>query len=168
MDVYQPPQITIFKPLLGEKSDEDIKSEETFTWPVEGKIISQFGKRRNRLHNGIDIRAQKGDPIHAAYSGIICFSGWGGRGYGRLIIIEHENSLRTYYAHNLNNLVEKGEYVEKGQMIALVGRSGRASNYHLHFEVRNSNKPINPLHFLPAIEQPGLPSNEETNKRKER
>ena len=118
-------------------------------WPVEGPVVSQFGRRRNGWHAGADIRAEVGTPIMAAASGLVVYSGWG-RAYGRLIRIEHENGMITVYAHNLQNFVELGDRVEAGQVIGMVGRSGRASAYHLHFEVRMDGMAYNPVHLLPA------------------
>jgi murein DD-endopeptidase MepM/ murein hydrolase activator NlpD len=118
-------------------------------WPVDGPVVSQFGRRRNGWHAGTDIRAEVGTPILAAAAGVVVYSGWG-RSYGRLIRIEHENSMITVYAHNLQNFVEVGDRVEAGQVIGMVGRSGRASAYHLHFEVRMDGMAYNPVHLLPA------------------
>ncbi len=118
-------------------------------WPVRGTLTSQFGRRRGRKHEGIDIGAPRGTPIIAAKGGRVKFSGWGPTGYGRMIIIKHPGHLTTVYAHNAKNLVKKGAYVKKGQRIAYVGKSGRATGPHLHFEVRNDSHPKNPLLFLP-------------------
>ena len=121
-----------------------------FGWPVEGPIASQFGRRRNGWHAGLDIKVDVGTPILAAAAGLITYSGWA-HAYGRLIRIEHDNGFLTAYAHNLLNFVEVGDRVEAGQVIGLVGRSGRASSYHLHFEVRLDGMAYNPAHLLPAM-----------------
>jgi murein DD-endopeptidase MepM/ murein hydrolase activator NlpD len=121
-----------------------------FAWPVEGQLASQFGRRRNGWHAGVDIKADVGTPILAAAAGVVIYSGWA-HAYGRLVRIEHDNGFLTAYAHNLQNFVEVGDRVEAGQVIGMVGRSGRASAYHLHFEVRLDGMAYNPAHLLPPI-----------------
>jgi murein DD-endopeptidase MepM/ murein hydrolase activator NlpD len=125
----------------------------TFTryliWPVDGIITSRFGPRGRSTHEGIDIGARTGTPVFAAAAGMVKFSGWGPTGYGRMIIVKHPNHLTTVYAHNSKNLVRKGQKVTKGQIIAHVGATGRATGPHLHFEVRNDTHPKDPLLYLP-------------------
>lgn len=122
-----------------------------FAWPVDGRVISPFGKRRGGWHAGMDIRAEMGTPILAAAPGVVISSGQE-RAYGRIIRIEHDNGFVTVYAHNLENLVEVGDHVTGGTIIATVGRTGRTSTPHLHFEVRHEGMVYNPLHLLPARE----------------
>lgn len=119
-----------------------------FVWPVKGVVFSKFGRRNGHPHDGIDISAPEGTPIYAAADGRVIYSGDGVRGYGNLIIIKHEGFYATVYAHNSENLVEKGDFVEKGQMIGRVGQTGRASGPHLHFEVRYNSKPVDPVAHL--------------------
>jgi len=116
-------------------------------WPVEGPVISTFGRRARGWHAGIDITAEMGSPILAAAPGTVVYSGWI-RAYGLIVKVQHSNGFITLYAHNLKNMVEEGEEVEAGQVIAIVGRSGHASGPHLHFEVRRHGKAYNPLHVL--------------------
>ncbi|MEZ4742146.1 MAG: LysM peptidoglycan-binding domain-containing M23 family metallopeptidase [Bdellovibrionota bacterium] len=112
-------------------------------WPTRGKITSDYGWRRGRMHYGIDIGADKGTKVIAAKSGVIEFSGWK-KGYGRTVIIKHEN-FRTLYGHCSILYVKKNQVVSAGQIIARVGRSGNARGAHLHFEVRDKkNKPLDP------------------------
>jgi murein DD-endopeptidase MepM/ murein hydrolase activator NlpD len=120
-------------------------------WPLHGgALTSRFGMRWGRKHEGIDIGADIGTPIRAAAEGKVMFSGWGPTGYGRMVIIKHpKNHLSTLYAHTSSNLVEKNDYVHKGQIIAKVGETGRATGPHLHFEVRNDTHPKDPLLYLP-------------------
>ena len=116
--------------------------------PVNGRITSDFGSRfSGRRHTGIDIAARSGQPIISAADGTVRFSGWR-LGYGRTIIVQHAQGLKTLYAHNSRNLVRKGEKVRQGQAIALVGSTGRSTGPHLHFEVRNKLGPQNPLNYL--------------------
>jgi murein DD-endopeptidase MepM/ murein hydrolase activator NlpD len=120
-----------------------------FRWPVEGPVSSEFGRRRNGWHAGIDIRAEMGTPILAAADGTVIFSGWE-RLYGRVVKITHAGGFVTVYAHNLQNLVRSGNTVDAGQVIGMVGRTGRASTYHLHFEIRNDGRVFNPVFLLPV------------------
>ncbi len=118
-------------------------------WPVRGKVVSKFGWRGPRHHDGIDISAPEGTPVRAAADGIVIYSGSGFRGYGNLIVIKHTPRVFTIYAHNKKNLVRKGQRVRQGQTIALVGSTGNATGPHLHFELRIGNKPVDPLKYLP-------------------
>jgi len=122
-----------------------------FAWPVDGRVISPFGKRRSGWHAGLDIKAEIGAPILAAAPGVVISSGQE-RAYGRIIRIEHDSGFVTLYAHNLENLVETGDRVTGGTIIATVGRTGRTSTPHVHFEVRREGMVYNPLHLLPARE----------------
>jgi LysM repeat protein/biotin carboxyl carrier protein len=121
-------------------------------WPVEGPVISTFGRRARGWHAGIDITAEMGSQILAAAPGTVVYSGWI-RAYGQIVKIQHSNGFITLYAHNQKNLVEEGEEVEAGQVIAVVGRSGHSSGPHLHFEVRRHGKAYNPLHLLEPSDQ---------------
>jgi lipoprotein NlpD len=132
-----------------EKPDKIKLQKDMFEWPVRGSITSPFGVRGGKNHDGIDIGAKEGTPIKAAAAGKVIFSSDEIRSYGNLIIVKHEGRFSTVYAHNRKNLVKEGELVEKGQVIAEVGDTGRASAAHLHFEVRDGKKPRNPVFFLP-------------------
>lgn len=118
-------------------------------WPASGTITSRFGRRGSRMHDGIDIGAKEGAPVYAAASGEVVYSDQRLSGYGKLIIIRHNGDMFTAYAHNQRNLVRKGMKVNAGDMIARVGRTGRASGPHLHFEVRRGSTPVDPLSYLP-------------------
>jgi murein DD-endopeptidase MepM/ murein hydrolase activator NlpD len=119
-----------------------------FVWPVDGQLSSKFGRRRTGWHQGIDIRADLGTPVTASASGIVVASNYEGR-YGRVVRIEHLNGFVTVYAHNSENLVEAGDRVAAGQAIAAVGRTGRATASHVHFEIRLAGLAYNPLYMLP-------------------
>jgi murein DD-endopeptidase MepM/ murein hydrolase activator NlpD len=119
-----------------------------FLWPAEGAVSSPFGRRRSGWHRGIDIRAERGDPILAAAAGVVVVAGVEPR-YGRVVKVDHEYGFTTVYAHNDSNLVEVGDWVTSGQRIARVGRTGRATNYHVHFEIRRDGRVYNPLYMLP-------------------
>jgi murein DD-endopeptidase MepM/ murein hydrolase activator NlpD len=119
-----------------------------FIWPKEGAITSSFGRRRLGWHRGIDIMGERGDPIFAAASGVVVVSGVEPR-YGRVVKIEHEHNFTTVYAHNDDNFVAVGDWVVTGQRIGSIGRTGRATSYHLHFEIRRDGRVYNPLYMLP-------------------
>jgi murein DD-endopeptidase MepM/ murein hydrolase activator NlpD len=123
-------------------------------WPVRGNISSGFGWRRNPFggrgsehHNGIDIPARSGTPIRAAGGGTVTFAGWQ-NGYGNTIVIDHGNGITTKYAHNTRNAVSEGWRVERGDIIAYVGSTGRSTGAHLHYEVRINGAAVNPVSFL--------------------
>jgi murein DD-endopeptidase MepM/ murein hydrolase activator NlpD len=122
-----------------------------FIWPVRGRISSPYGVRvlngRKEFHAGIDIGGPTGTNIVAAESGRVSYTGYM-RGYGNVIILSHDRGYSTVYGHNLVNLVKKGQYVKRGSIIGKVGRTGNASGSHLHFEIRLSGKPVNPLPYL--------------------
>ena len=126
----------------------------TLIWPAEGPVTSPFGWRTHpifgtqRLHTGIDIGADYGDTVSAADGGVVIHSDWMG-GYGNAVIIDHGNGISTLYAHNSQLLVSEGQTVGKGQTISRVGSTGYSTGPHLHFEVRQSGTPVNPLNFLP-------------------
>ena len=119
-----------------------------FAWPKEGTITSAFGRRRLGWHRGIDIKGERGEPIVAAAPGVVVVSGVEPR-YGRVVKIEHEHGFTTVYAHNDDNVVEVGDWVLSGQRIATIGRTGRATSFHLHFEIRREGRVYNPLYMLP-------------------
>lgn len=125
-------------------------AENDFMWPLAKveSISSSFGHRGGHFHPGADMPTQKGTPILAAMDGRIVFTGYTG-GHGKTIFIEHRNDLYTRYSHCSAMLVKNGEYVKQGQIIGLVGSSGRSTGNHLHFEIRYKDIPLNPLDFLP-------------------
>ena len=115
-------------------------------WPVNGPITSGFGWRWGRMHEGIDIGASCGTPIHAAAAGTVIFSGWMD-GYGNFVIIDHGNGLATAYGHQSAIYVSGGS-VSQGQTIGAVGSTGHSTGCHLHFEVRVNGSPVDPLGYL--------------------
>jgi LysM repeat protein len=117
-------------------------------WPLKGNITNVFNPNGQNRHDGIDISASKGTPIHAAAAGRVAYSGDQFSGYGKMIILEHSDSLSTIYAHCDMLLVYEDDYVEAGHIIAKVGATGNASGPHLHFEVRENNIAKNPMEYL--------------------
>jgi murein DD-endopeptidase MepM/ murein hydrolase activator NlpD len=118
--------------------------------PLKGKISSEFGLRNGKPHKGIDISAEMGTPILATLPGEVAYVG-NQRGYGNVIILEHDNYIMTVYAHNEANLVREGDKVSSGQPIATVGNSGTTTGPHLHFEYRVKGVARNPRELLPGF-----------------
>ena len=120
-------------------------------WPVAKPVVSsKFGHRWGRNHEGIDLAAPLGVAVFAADDGVVIYADNLLSGYGNMVILEHNGGLLTAYAHNSVLLVQKADRVRRGQMIARVGQSGRATAPHLHFEVRVGEKPRDPMLFLPS------------------
>jgi murein DD-endopeptidase MepM/ murein hydrolase activator NlpD len=116
-------------------------------WPVNGPVTSPFGMRWGRMHDGIDIGAPSGTPIHAAAAGTVIYAGWM-EGYGNLVVLDHGNGLSTAYAHQSSIAVGYGQTVTQGQVIGYVGSTGHSTGPHLHFEVRVNGSPVDPLGYL--------------------
>lgn len=114
------------------------------SWPAKGKVVEDFVDGKNK---GIDIAGKLGDPIQAASDGKVVYAGNSLRGYGNLVIVKHDNTYLTAYAHNRNLLVKEGDSVRKGQTIAEMGDTD-ANSIRLHFELRVNGKPVDPLPFL--------------------
>lgn len=114
-----------------------------FVFPNKNKIISRFGPRHGRMHYGVDIRMAHGDTILAAFDGRVICSKYHS-GFGNLVVLQHDKNIKTYYAHLSKYLVKNGSWVTKGEEIGLAGSTGRATGSHLHFEIRENNKPYDP------------------------
>jgi len=121
-----------------------------FAWPISGRVSSRFGWRGGQRHEGVDIPAPRGTPVHAAEAGRVIYSGKLSD-YGNVVILKHAGRYSTVYAHNRENRVRKGQFVEKGDVIARVGKTGNASGPHLHFEVRRDRIAHDPLAYLPEV-----------------
>lgn len=117
-------------------------------WPLQGEITSPYGPRWGRLHAGLDIAGDTGTPIRAALAGRVVSAGWDGS-YGLAVLIEHENGLRTRYAHASVLRVAAGDWVEAGTMVADVGSTGFSTGPHLHFEVIDGGVRQDPMRYLP-------------------
>lgn len=116
-------------------------------WPVQGKVISGYSASGG-LNKGIDISGKLGEPVIAAAGGHVVYAGSGLRGYGKLVIVKHNETYLSAYAHNRALKVKEGENVKAGQQIAELGSSG-TDKEKLHFEIRRDGKPVNPLSYLP-------------------
>jgi lipoprotein NlpD len=117
-----------------------------FAWPASGSVIGGFDEAKNK---GLDIGGKAGDPVQAAADGQVVYAGAGLRGYGNLIILKHNNTFLTAYAHNQALLVKEDQKVRKGQKIAEMGKTD-ADRVKLHFEIRRQGKPVDPAKYLPA------------------
>ncbi len=124
--------------------------------PLTGRISSEFGSRfhpidkKTKFHTGVDIAVPRGTSVGSAADGVVTFAGRKG-GYGNVVIVEHADGRTTFYAHCDKLLVEKGQTVSVGQEIAKSGSTGKSTGPHLHFEVRENGKPIDPLEFLSNV-----------------
>ncbi|HET7732117.1 MAG TPA: peptidoglycan DD-metalloendopeptidase family protein, partial [Usitatibacter sp.] len=128
------------KPAGTDREDVD------WTWPAKGKVLANFSESTK----GMDIAGRKGAPVLAAAAGRVVYAGAGLRGYGKLVIIKHNNTWLSAYAHNDNVLVKEQQDVRKGQKIAEMG-STDADQVKLHFEVRRQGKPVDPAKVLPPM-----------------
>jgi lipoprotein NlpD len=117
-----------------------------FIWPAKGGVLAKFAEPNSK---GVDIGGKAGDPVVAAASGQVLYVGTGIRGFGKLIVIRHENSFSSVYAHNREILVKEGQSVTRGQRIAELGDTD-ADRPKLHFEIRKSGKPVDPMQYLPG------------------
>ncbi|MGI6733798.1 MAG: peptidoglycan DD-metalloendopeptidase family protein [Anaerovoracaceae bacterium] len=134
--------------LRGTKSLSTLVGTGSFTSPMGHlEISSGFGSRGGGRHTGVDLRNPKGTPIYAVDDGVVTFAGYRGS-YGNIVKISHGNGIETWYAHCDTMSVSIGDVVKKGQQIATVGITGRATGYHLHFEVRKNGVPQNPMNYL--------------------
>jgi murein DD-endopeptidase MepM/ murein hydrolase activator NlpD len=150
------------------KLERDLRMYESFLrshgiipsiWPVLGKLESGLGGRRNpfggrgfEYHEGQDIDAQYGDAVQVAAGGKVTIAGWQ-RGYGKVVYVDHGNGVSTRYGHLSQINVTVGETVARGQIIGLVGSTGRSTGPHLHYEVRINNQPVDPKKYLPGAGQ---------------
>ena len=133
-------------PAAGGDEDKDM----AFIWPVAGTLIGGFDESRNK---GVDLAGKAGDAVLAAADGRVVYAGAGLRGYGNLIILKHNNTYLTAYAHNDKLLVKEDQTVRKGQKVAEMGSSD-ADRVKLHFEIRRQGKPVDPLKYLPSRPTP--------------
>ena len=116
-------------------------------WPVSGPVVSGFGMRGGRMHEGIDIICSTGTPVVASGAGTVIWAGWRG-GYGNLVVVDHGGGLSTAYAHNSAFASSVGQSVARGQVISYAGSTGDSSGPHVHFEVRVNGTAVDPLGYL--------------------
>ena len=125
-----------------------IGSLDEFRAPLTGKIISRYGPRGRRSHNGVDVPLKTGTPIAAAFDGRVRYSRYNSGGFGNLIIVRHPNGLETYYGHLSRRNVKAGDWVVAGQIIGYGGSTGRSRGPHLHFEVRYCDQTFDPERII--------------------
>ena len=116
-------------------------------WPIPGEVILAFSTT-GRVNKGVDIRGRLGESVAAAADGVVVYAGGGLRGYGKLVIVKHDDQFLSAYGHNRTILVKEGEKVKGGQVVAEIGSSGLDQEM-LHFEIRRNGKPEDPLLYLP-------------------
>jgi len=147
-----PDEPPVTEPKITEKppvKDKHVKHSGS-TLPLNGMVTSEFGMRNGKPHKGIDIGSDIGVPILAALDGEVVYVGTQ-RGYGNVIILEHQDYIMTVYAHNETNLVRQGDHVTNGQPIATVGNTGTTSGPHLHFEYRVQGIAVDPRKLFPEF-----------------
>jgi len=122
-------------------------------WPIMGRLMDGFGHRMDpfsgegAMHTGVDISAPMGTPIKATADGIVMYANWNA-GYGRCVIVDHGNGYQTLYGHMSHIDVVDGQEIRQGEVVGLVGSSGRSTGTHVHYEVRVHSTPVNPYRFL--------------------
>lgn len=139
-----PPVVTKIDPRLESAAEDDGADSVDWAWPTQGKILSPFSESAK----GVDIAGRTGQPVLSTAAGKVVYSGTGLRGYGKLIIIKHNKTYLSAYAHNKEIFVKEGDSVTKGQKIAEMGNSD-SDHVKLHFEIRRQGKPVDPLRYLP-------------------
>jgi murein DD-endopeptidase MepM/ murein hydrolase activator NlpD len=126
------------------------RKDGVLSWPLKGVLYARFGRKGKEPHDGIDLAAPAATPVQTAGPGTVLFAGEQ-KGYGLIVIVEHDNGLVTLYAHNRDVRVKTNQKVKAGQVVATVGDSGRTSGPHLHFEVRKEGLPVDPLEYLGPV-----------------
>ncbi len=133
---------------LPERIDVEMAERYGFRAPATGQILSKYGPRGRRPHNGIDIRVKHGEPLFSVFDGIVRYSRWNPGGFGNLVIVRHPSGLETYYAHLSRRAVVAGQWVRAGGVIGYGGRTGRATTDHLHFEMRYADQSFDPERII--------------------
>ncbi|MGK2922511.1 MAG: peptidoglycan DD-metalloendopeptidase family protein [Methyloceanibacter sp.] len=130
----------------------DPMSGASFRWPVKGRVISGFGTKPDGGHNdGINISVPQGTPVKAAENGVVAYSGSELKGYGNLVLVRHANNWVSAYANNDELLVNRGDKVSRGQVIAKAGTTGSVSQPQVHFELRKGSRPVDPTKYMSSM-----------------
>ncbi|HAJ27725.1 MAG TPA: hypothetical protein DCG53_10860 [Syntrophus sp. (in: bacteria)] len=141
------------------RAEKDLYLSTPRGFPVEGRMTSLFGSRTNpitgrvELHRGIDIAAPSGTPVKATADGVVSFSGWNGGG-GNTVVIEHGHGFSSCYAHNSANKVTVGQMVKRGETVSHVGATGNATGSHVHYEIWQGGRVINPKQHMEGSHVP--------------
>ncbi len=136
-----------------EKNKRELSRTPSIMPVKSGWLTSGFGYREDpftgkiKLHEGVDFSGSFGEPVFATADGVVTYGGWKS-GYGLMVVIDHGNGYKTLYAHNSRLLVKVGDRVKRGDIIALMGNSGKTTGVHLHYEVRLFDKPLNPINYI--------------------
>lgn len=140
----------IMSPIMLEEKISEMNVQ-ALDWPVDSARLTRgFLPNKRRPHLGVDLAAPKGTPILAAQNGMVIYAGRDFRGYGKMVLIESGNGIATLYAHFDKIYVSEGQRVHNGEVLGAMGRTGRATGVHLHFEVRKDRGPVDPLPLLPG------------------
>jgi len=127
----------------------DPMSGNSFRWPVQGRVIAEFGTRPDGGHNdGIDVAVPQGTSVKAAENGVVAYAGNELKGYGNLVLVRHANNWVSAYANNAELLVKRGEKVRRGQIIAKAGATGPVTQPQVHFELRKGSRPVDPTKYM--------------------
>ena len=144
---------SLFKTNIGNPSDK--KAHLSIDWPVDSARLTRGfipeRKKRKRPHWGIDLASRKGSTIFSAHEGRVIYTGREFKGYGKMVLIENDNGWASIYAHLDTIKVKQGQIVPKGVALGGMGRTGRATGVHLHFELRHLKRPVDPLIYLPGV-----------------
>ncbi|WP_188574674.1 peptidoglycan DD-metalloendopeptidase family protein [Tistrella bauzanensis] len=151
-EVVAPPPAATAPPIKAKPVDVgDLgPAPKRFVWPVNGRVVSGYGDKAGGLHNdGVNIQAPRGTPIRAAADGVVVYSGSDLKGFGNMLLIRHGGNWLTAYAHAQAVLVDRGQRVKQGEVIARVGSSGNVDQPQLHFELRRGREAVDPERYLP-------------------
>jgi murein DD-endopeptidase MepM/ murein hydrolase activator NlpD len=139
-----PPQSPPPLPTLPEQYSGSLR------WPLDAGIVSsEFGERWGKMHTGLDIAADVGEPVYAIADGEVIYAGSGLRGYGNVVILRHDRKTSSLYAHNSELKVKQGDEIKQGTVIALLGSTGHSTGPHVHFEIREGDAAVSPRDRLP-------------------
>ncbi len=140
-------------PVADNDTPAPVNADTQFAWPVNGRVLANYGTTAGGERNdGINIAAYSGEPIRAAAGGTVSYSGNDLKSYGNLVLIRHGDTYVTAYAHAERILVNRGDHVAKGQVIAYAGSTGDVSAPQLHFEIRRGVRPVNPRPLLGPLQ----------------
>jgi murein DD-endopeptidase MepM/ murein hydrolase activator NlpD len=144
------------RPVTGKLPDPSPRTASKFRWPVKGRIISRFGSKPNGARNdGINIAVPVGTSVKAAENGVVAYAGNELKGYGNLVLIRHADNWVTAYAHNSSLLVQRGDQVTRGQIVAKAGQTGSVTSPQVHFEIRRGSEAVDPLSNLESNQVAG-------------
>jgi len=148
ISIADPAPLPALPPIPLPPPPPDPRDPAAYADPIDGNVISAFGRRDGRRHEGLDIKGGHRAPISASFSGRVVQAGQGGTGYGLSVTVAHGDGVTTLYAHLSSVSVRVGDEVTAGQQVGLQGQTGRATTAHLHYEVRIGGRPVDPMPYL--------------------